>query len=126
MSQTIFERAGGFATVRRVVSSFYERVLESPALGPYFEHVDMRRQIDHQTKFVTSVMGGPASYTDDHLRRVHRNMSISHAEFVELVGYLREALENHDVPAEDVDEVIRAIESREPVIVTGTGLVAAG
>jgi hemoglobin len=126
MAQTIFERAGGFATVRRVVSSFYDRVLESPTLSPYFDHVDMRRQIDHQTKFVTSVMGGPASYTDDHLQRVHRQMHITHPEFVELLGYLREALEDQGVLETDVDEVIRAIESREGVIVTGTELVAAG
>ena len=28
MSQTIFERYGGFATVRKIVSTFYEYVLE--------------------------------------------------------------------------------------------------
>jgi hemoglobin len=123
--QTIFERAGGFATVRRVVSSFYDRVLGSPTLAPYFEHVDMRRQIDHQTKFVTSIMGGPASFTDDHLLRVHRHMQISHAEFVELVGYLREALEDHSVAEDDVDEVVRSIERRERVIVAGSELVSA-
>ena len=58
-AETMFERYGGFARVSRVVSSFYERVLESPSLAPYFAGIDMRRQIDHQTKFIASIRAGP-------------------------------------------------------------------
>lgn len=114
---TIFERAGGFATVRRVVSSFYDRVLDSPRLARYFEHVEMRRLIDHQTKFISAVMGGPGSFTDDHLRRVHEHLGISHDEFVEAAGHLREALEEFDIDAADVDAVEAAVLRREPVVV---------
>ena len=70
MQQTIFERYGGFATVRKVVSTFYDYVLEDEVTAPYFAGVDMRSQIDHQSKFVSAVMGGPGSYTDEHLQRV--------------------------------------------------------
>ncbi|HEU0236488.1 MAG TPA: group 1 truncated hemoglobin [Candidatus Limnocylindrales bacterium] len=118
-STTIFERAGGFATVRRVVSSFYERVLDSPALAHYFEHIDMRRLIDHQTKFISAVMGGPGSFTDDHLRRVHQHLGISHDEFAEVADHLRAALEEYDVAPDDVAAVEAAVRRREPVIVTG-------
>lgn len=47
MNQTIFERNGGFATVRRVVATFYDYVLENEVVAPYFAGVCMRRQIDH-------------------------------------------------------------------------------
>jgi len=30
MRQTVFERVGGFAVVRKIVSAFYDSVLESP------------------------------------------------------------------------------------------------
>jgi hemoglobin len=117
MSQTIFERVGGFATVRRIVSSFYEKVLDSPTLSPYFERIEMRRLVDHQTRFISSVMGGPASFTDDHLRRVHEGLGISHDEYAELAGHLRESLEEHDVSPADADEVHKAIVRRERFIV---------
>jgi hemoglobin len=40
LSNTVFERYGGFASVRKVVSDFYDRVLESPDLLPYFERIE--------------------------------------------------------------------------------------
>ena len=48
MSQTIFERYGGFAAVRKVVSTFYDYILEDDVMAPYSEGVDMRRQIDRR------------------------------------------------------------------------------
>ena len=68
---TLFEKYGGFSTLSKVVMSFYDKVLDSDQVGDYFEDVDMKKQIDHQTKFIASIMGGPASFTDDMLRRVH-------------------------------------------------------
>jgi len=51
--------------------SFYDKILDSPVTSPYFSGIDMKRLIDHQTKFFAALMGGPASYTNDHLERVH-------------------------------------------------------
>ena len=62
MSGSMFERCGGFTTVRKVVAAFYDKVLDSPSLSRHFANVDMRALIDHQTKFITYVMGGPASF----------------------------------------------------------------
>ena len=67
MRQTIFERYGGFSKVSKVVMSFYDKILNSSILAPYFAKTDMKRLIDHQTKFISSLMGGPASYTSEHL-----------------------------------------------------------
>lgn len=116
--QTIFERYGGFATVRRVVSTFYDSALDSPMLAHHFENVDVRRLIDHQAKFISSVMGGPASYTDEHLRRVHERLGITTAEFREMIDLLEEALDEYDVAQADIDQVLAAIRRREGVIVT--------
>jgi hemoglobin len=57
----MLERYGGFPTLSRIVMDFYDRVIDSDVLGPFFEDVDMRRLVDHQTKFVAWLMGGPAS-----------------------------------------------------------------
>ncbi len=83
MEQSIFERYGGFAQVSRVVLSFYDKIVDSPITGPYFKNVDMKRLIDHQTKFIAFVMGGPASYTNEHLERTHAHLQIDDSAFRE-------------------------------------------
>lgn len=115
---TIFERYGGFATVSKIVLSFYDRVFDSEVLAPFFEDVDMRRLVDHQTKFVSYVMGGPASFTDDHLRRSHERLAIDDAAFDEMLETFRETLEDFDMNDDDVEEVIDAMELRRPIIVS--------
>jgi hemoglobin len=118
MARTIFDRYGGFAKVSRVVMSFYDKILASPVTSPYFEHIDMRRLIDHQTRFISSVMGGPASFTNDHLQRVHARLGITEEAFNEMAYLLREALEDHDYADEDIQVVVDEIVSRKHVIVT--------
>lgn len=102
---SIFERYGGFANVSRIVSSFYDRVLDSPILSPYFEKTDMRRLIDHQTKFIASIMGGPASYSNDVLERVHAHLNIDQEAFDEMVLILGETLEDFNMADTDVESV---------------------
>jgi hemoglobin len=118
LSQTVFERAGGFASVRKIVSTFYDYVLDDDVMAPYFRGVDMRRQIDHQSKFISAVMGGPASYTDDHLRRVHAHLGIDREAFRVMADLLREAMEDHAMDAADVESVLHEIRIREHLVVT--------
>jgi hemoglobin len=118
MAQTVFERNGGFARINRVVMSFYDRVLESPIMSPYFAATDMKRLIDHQTKFIAFLMGGPASFSDEHLERVHRNMDIDRRAFDEMVSLLTETLEDFDFSDEDIAMVEKELERRAPLIIT--------
>jgi hemoglobin len=116
---TVYERAGGFAKVRRVVSSFYDKALDSPLIAHHFEDVRMDRLIEHQTRFISFLMGGPASYTDEHLKHVHDRLGITLAEFDEMVELLTETLEDYDFAADDVAKVAHELRRREPVIVSG-------
>jgi hemoglobin len=118
MARTMFERYGGFAFISRVVMSFYDKVLDSPALSPYFDHIDMRRLIDHQTRFIAFLMGGPASYSNDHLERVHVRLGVTEDAFAEMVDLLAETLEDFDFEDEDVHQVRDELTSRKNFIVT--------
>jgi hemoglobin len=118
LAETVFVRYGGFASVSRVVSDFYGRVMESSIMRPYFENVDMERLIDHQTKFFASMMGGPASFSDEHLLRVHSHLGIDDEAFQELALLLRETLEDHDFDESDISLVIGEVVARRPVIVS--------
>lgn len=114
----LFERVGGFGAVSRVVSDFYDRVLDSDVLAPWFENAEMRTLVDHQTKFVASLMGGPVAYSDETLRRVHARLGIDRGAFDEMKRLLADALRAHGVPEADGAAVLREIERCAPLIVT--------
>jgi hemoglobin len=118
MSAPPFERYGGFAKLRDVVSDLYDRTLDSPTLQNHFSGIDMRRLVDHQTKFIASLLGGPAAYTDEALRRAHARLAITHDEFEEMSELLREVLEDHDFDPADIDLIVGEFRRREPTIVT--------
>jgi hemoglobin len=117
LKNTLFERIGGFAQVRLIVSDFYDRILDSENLRPYFQDIDVRRLIDHQTKFVSALMGGPASFSNEHLSRAHAHLNISPDEYEEMGEIFRETLEDFDVPPVEVERLHAHILSlREHVI----------
>jgi hemoglobin len=118
LARSIFDRYGGFARVSRVVMAFYEKILDSPITSPYFVNTDMRRLIDHQTRFISSVMGGPASFTNDHLERIHARIGVTEDAFREMTELMRETLEDFDFDEEDIQTVIDEIMSRKNFIVT--------
>jgi len=110
----MFERYGGFASVSKIVMAFYDKVLDSDIIGHHFEDVEMGRLVDHQTKFIASVMGGPASYSDEALQRLHAHLQIDREQFEEMAGLLGETLEDFEVAREDIDEVLAQIRARRP------------
>lgn len=120
MALTIYERLGGFPEVRMIVSAFYDRVLDSPVIAHHFEDVDMQNLIEHQTRFISFLTGGPTTgYTDEHLKHVHSKFGITLTEFDEMVELLTETLEDASLEAEDVAKIANELRKREPVIVTG-------
>jgi len=119
MAQSIFERYGGFASVSRIVSEFYRKVVDSDVLADYFDGIDMRTLIDHQTKFIAQLMGGPASFTDEHIARVHSHLGITDHAFTEMTTLLRETLEDFDFDETDISVVHGEVLARKPYVVTG-------
>ncbi|MBO9445262.1 group 1 truncated hemoglobin [Ruegeria sp. R14_0] len=117
MGQTIYERYGGFKTISRVVMTFYEMALDSEQIGGHFEDIDMPRLIDHQTKFVSSLVGGPASFSDDRIEAVHRHLNISHEDFDEMAALFSEALSLHGMEDSHIKVALDAIESKRSIIV---------
>jgi hemoglobin len=119
LALTIYERNGGFPAIRKLIADFYDEVLDSSVIGHHFEGVDMPRLMDHQTRFVAFLMGGPSTgYSDEHLARVHAKRGITHPEFDEMVDLLTEVMEEHGFEGGDVSAVQRELRKREPLIVT--------
>jgi hemoglobin len=117
MAQSTFERYGGFASVSKLVTAFYDKVLDEPDLAKYFENTDMRRQIDHQTKFIASLMGGPVSYSNEELERVHSRYKIDKASFDQVLDLLQEALEDFDIEEDDINSIVQNFKSRSRFVI---------
>jgi hemoglobin len=117
VSRTVYERYGGFAAISRIVLDFYDRLLDHDDLGPYFEDIDMSRIVDHQTKFISMLLGGPASFGDDHLRAVHRRLNVTAAHFEALADLLDQTLADHGLDRADVDLVVGEFRRRRALVV---------
>ncbi len=117
VAQSLFEKYGGFSKVSKIVLSFYDTLLDSDEIGPFFDDIDMAKMVDHQTKFVASLLGGPASYTDRQLHQLHNHLDITDAHFDELKVVLKDTLSGHGMAAEDVDLVLAEFEKRRGHIV---------
>ncbi len=120
--ETIFQKYGGFPALSGVVLTFYDKALDSDQIGDFFKEVDMKRLVDHQAKFISSLLGGPASYPDDRLKHLHGHLGISDPDFDEMGKLLGEALKEHGFEPADRDAVMHEIEARRSYIVSrGTG-----
>ena len=118
MPQSMFHRYGGAEKVSDLVFAFYDRVLASDRLSPFFAACDMRRLIEHQTKYLAAVMGGPQSYSEEHLHEVHAPLGISNADFKEMLALLRSAMVDSGYDVDDTDSVIRRLAALRRVIVS--------
>jgi hemoglobin len=113
----MFERYGGFAFISRVVLNFYDRVLASARLAPFFANTDMQRLIEHQAKFISSVMGGPESYTDAMLRDSHIHLPIDDVAFDEMINLLQLTLEDFQFAVADIGIIVADLNARRAHLV---------
>ena len=70
-SSTLYERVGGKSAMAAVVNFLYDRIINDPLLLPFFDGIDVRRQMSKQVAFLTTVFGGPTRYSGDDLRQAH-------------------------------------------------------
>src|SRR5690606_8673665 len=116
MDKTLFDKYGGFAKVSRIVLDLYDRVLDDEDIGAFFDDVDMSLIVDHQTKFISSLLGGPVSFSDDQIARMHSHLEISAEQFDKLKEILSSTLQDHGFAPNDVEFVVQAFEQRRRLV----------
>jgi hemoglobin len=112
-----FERYGGLPFVSKMVLDFYDRVLGSERLAPYFESVDMRRLVDHQAKFISAIMEGPTSYTGEMLMEIHGHLEVDEAAFEEMVTLLGETMVAFEIEEPDRQAILDRLRTARTCIV---------
>lgn len=118
MHAPLFERFGGMPRVSRLVLEFYDRVVESERLKPFFAHADMRRLVEHQAKFIAFLMGGPTRYSDSELRIIHSHLGIDDAAFEEMIGLFAVTLEQSQIDPAEAARIVADLRSRRSYVVT--------
>ena len=71
---TLFERIGGADAVDTAVDKFYKKVLSDDRIKHFFEGVDMKKQSDHQKRFLTYAFGGTPNYSGKSMRAAHKHL----------------------------------------------------
>jgi len=115
--QSMFDKYGGFSVVSKIVLDLYERLLDDDDLGPFFDDVEFAKIVDHQTKFVSSMMGGPASYTDNQIEKLHSHLPITAEHFNRLAAILTQVLQDHGVEDEDARVIVGTFAARRSLVV---------
>jgi len=107
---SLYERIGGEAAVDAAVDKFYEKVLADDRIKDYFVAVDMDRQRLKQKSFLTYAFGGPVNYSGKSMRAAHAKLvtegGLNHDHFVAVAENLQATLEDLNVPADMIGEVM--------------------
>lgn len=118
MAENLIEKYGRLQTYE-VVARFYDAVLASPRLSLYFDGIDIRGLVDHQTAFLRSVMGGPAAQTSGEIAAAHRGLGITEDDFDEVIGLLVRSLEGHEIEPEDIAVIQGRYRRYQEAVVAG-------
>ena len=118
MSETLYEKYGGFEIFSAVVRNFYHKILDSEELAPYFDNVNMEKLMSHQTNFISTALGGPDNYTGLDLKKAHAPYNITIPHFQEVAELLAESLDEAGVEQEDITSIIALVDSLMAQIVS--------
>ncbi|MGH7440492.1 MAG: group I truncated hemoglobin [Polyangiaceae bacterium] len=109
---TLFERLGGPTAIEAAVVRFYDKIMEDSSVAPFFDGLDMDKQIKKQIAFMTLAFGGPSTYTGRDLRTAHAGLvkrGLGGAHFDAVAVHLKATLEELGVGTREIDEVLAIV-----------------
>ena len=115
---SLYDKYGGFATINSIVIKFYDNLQANDDVSHFFENISLDRLIDHQTKFLCQVLGGPADYSGRELKEAHLPLKITEKDFGVVATVLQETLEDSGVEADDLATIMGVVGSTKDQIVS--------
>jgi len=92
IDKTLFDRLGGFDTLKKVHRIFYDRLFAHPWLKHYFIEHPQEIFENQQTTFMAKLMGGPNTYAGLTPKIAHQNIFITDELFETRSGILSESI----------------------------------
>lgn len=114
---SLLEKYGGLSTVYEVVETFYDRVLDEDSLADFFADTNMEALVGHQTKFISSLMGGPGQTSDQQLRSAHAPLGIDDEDFALIAKILHQTLIDSGIAEADVNALMNLVAGKKDLIV---------
>ncbi len=116
----VFDRIGG-ETLRKVISDFYDRVLDDVMIGFLFAGKDKQRLIDKEWEFTARLLGADVAYTGRPIRAAHAKSPILGGHFARRLQILKETLAAHAVDPEVVRVWIDHTNALRHLVTTDAG-----
>jgi hemoglobin len=116
---TLFDKYGGVPVIAKLVKAFHKEIMARAHLAAYFNGIDMEHLAEHTVKYMAFVMGKPADvYTGRDMYNAHAKYHIHGIHFDEVADVLKDTLTHAGVAKQDIDIVMRRVESlREMIII---------
>ena len=114
---SLYERLGGEQRVRKIVNDVLDKNFNNPAIGHYFQSVDMAQLKKLVFEFFSMGTGGPHKYTGRDMVTSHADLKIREEDFRIANEDTRSALEENDVEEPVINEVIAILDSMKGDVV---------
>ncbi len=108
---SIYDRIGGNDALIAAVEIFYDKILADPKIRHFFTGTDMTAQRHKQKIFLAYALGGPVQYTGQDIRNTHSQLKLTDEHFAAVAGHLQATLEQLNVPADLIGEVMTIVGS---------------
>jgi hemoglobin len=112
---------GGYDAIAGVTDDFIGRLVADKQLGRFFGGVsdDSKKRIRQLVvDQICAATGGPCIYIGRSMKASHEGLGITEADWQLAVGHLVATLDKFKVPQKEKDELLAAVSSLKPDIVT--------
>lgn len=103
--------------VQAAVTLIYRRVLDDPALAPYFAGVDLVRIAKHQRAFLAAAVAGSRAYSGRDLRAAHAALRLGDAEVDLMISYAVAAPREVGVSQAGIESALDHLEQARGLVV---------
>ncbi|MFN2599508.1 MAG: group 1 truncated hemoglobin [Pyrinomonadaceae bacterium] len=130
-AKSLYERLGGLDAITAVTDEFIKILVADERINKKLAKTAQPARVRlHFIEFICVQTGGPCKYTGDSMKKAHKNMGVTDAEFTAGVEDLVKALDKFNVPTGERNELLNALAPLKKDIVevhsnaTGTPLPA--
>ena len=120
MSETLYDRLGGYDSIAAVVNNLLPRLIADSQLGRFWKNRGddgIAREKQLLIDYLCANAGAALLYTGRDNSTSHKGMGITESDWLCFIDHLKDTLSYFQVPATETADVITFIESTKADIV---------
>jgi len=120
MSNSLYERLGGYDAISAVTHDLLDRMAADSQLGRFWHHRStdgVKRERQLIVDFLVAATGGPLYYAGRDMKLSHQGMRISESDWTIFLNHADATLKKFNVPKAEYDEVVAFVQSTKADIV---------